>query len=92
MASEGYKVPGKKMQSRFGLSHRAQRAMWKGFARSAQQPEHNRMSHHYSMLSKRRAKLCKHPHMRDDGYGGPESGCIDLHCPDCGYSHRVVLY
>ncbi len=28
----------------------------------------------------------------DAGYGGPESGCVDMHCTRCGYSHHVTLY
>lgn len=28
----------------------------------------------------------------DDSYGGPDSGCVDLHCTRCGFSHYVQLY
>jgi len=28
----------------------------------------------------------------DEGYAGPEHGCIDLVCRRCGYSWRVDLY
>lgn len=28
----------------------------------------------------------------DNSYGGPESGCVDVYCARCGYSHHVTLY
>ena len=28
----------------------------------------------------------------DSSYGGPESGCVDLHCTRCGYHYNVTLY
>lgn len=28
----------------------------------------------------------------DNSYGGPESGCIDMHCARCGHSYYVTLY
>lgn len=28
----------------------------------------------------------------DNSYGGPDSGCIDLECRRCGWSHHVTLY
>lgn len=28
----------------------------------------------------------------DNGYGGPESGCIDMHCTRCGHGYHVTLY
>lgn len=31
--------------------------------------------------------------LRDDGYGTPETGCIDINCHRCGRSYgRTVLY
>lgn len=29
----------------------------------------------------------------DSGYGGPDSGCIDINCARCGFEHgRTTLY
>lgn len=28
----------------------------------------------------------------DNSYGGPESGCVDMHCTRCGHGHHVTLY
>ena len=28
----------------------------------------------------------------DNSYGGPESGCVDMHCARCGHGHFVQLY
>lgn len=78
-------IPGKKMTSRFGISHRQARAMNREFW----QPGGRK---HYEMLSKRLAKRCKHPKMVDDSYGGPESGCMAAHCPRCGFSFDHTLY
>ncbi|MCY1300615.1 hypothetical protein D9M69_534600 [compost metagenome] len=30
--------------------------------------------------------------IEDHSYGGPESGCVDLQCERCGWSHYVTLY
>lgn len=30
--------------------------------------------------------------LEDDSYGGPESGCVSLHCKRCGWSHHETLY
>lgn len=37
---------------------------------------------------------CKiHGHtLTDEGYAGPDSGCIDLRCSRCGWSHHHTLY
>lgn len=94
MASIGYKVPGKKMQSRFGMSHRAIRAHDKSaaiFYQGAPKEIYD-SGKHYNVLSKRLAKKCKHERMVDHGHGGPDGGCIDLHCARCGFSHHHVLY
>jgi hypothetical protein len=89
--ANNYRVPGKKMTSRFGMSHRELRAVTKYHAAYyAGHPDYK--AKHYESLPKRLAKKCKHPKMRDEGYGGPNSGCIDLHCPHCGFSHHVNLY
>lgn len=84
--SNNYRVSGQKMTSRFGESHKQMRAHAKYVAQHWSEGKSPRM------LSKRLAKKCTHPRMQDHGYGGPESGCIDLHCPDCGYGHHVTLY
>lgn len=28
----------------------------------------------------------------DEGYGGPDHGCVDLHCLRCGWSQHTTLY
>jgi hypothetical protein len=28
----------------------------------------------------------------DNSYGGPDSGCVDVYCTRCGFSHHVTLY
>lgn len=91
--SNNYRVSGKKLNSRFGMSVREDRQMTKIYAKydqswrggeyaPAPQPK----------LSRRKLKTCNHPRMRDYGGGGPESGYIDLRCPDCGYSYHETLY
>lgn len=30
--------------------------------------------------------------IQDNGYGGPDSGCVHLDCLRCGWSHHVTLY
>ena len=90
MPSVGYKVSGQKMGSRFGLSHRQGRAISKEMA-----PANNAQygaPKPYAAMKRRHAKVCKHPRLRDEGYGNPETGCIDLFCPDCGYHYHQVLY
>lgn len=37
-------------------------------------------------------QYCTHPHMVDEGYAGPDSGSIDLYCPDCHASYHHQLY
>ncbi len=86
MASVGYKVSGKKMESRFGMSHKAMRAMNKYMAPFQEPGPRNHG------LSKRLAKKCQHENMVDDSYGGPESGCVAAHCTRCGYSFRHIMY
>lgn len=87
-----YKVPGKKMTSRFGLSHSALREMNKREYEWISGEELERRNPSAPVMSKRLAKKCKHPRMIDEGYGGPEGGCMAGHCPDCGYSFSHRLY
>lgn len=35
---------------------------------------------------------CKHKNMTDESYGGPNSGYIGGHCPDCGFEYHSSLY
>jgi hypothetical protein len=39
-----------------------------------------------------RMGLCNHPNFEDESYGGPESGCMAGHCPDCGWGYHETLY
>jgi hypothetical protein len=94
-SSNNYKVPGTKMTSRFDWSHRQMRdharyvaTHWYGDSNG---PVPKR-SKPYAILSKRRAKKCKHPKMVDDSYGTPESGCVAGHCLRCGWSFHHTLY
>lgn len=82
-----FKMPGTKLTSRFGMSHRQARAAAKYFAPYAEPGPKGR-----PFVSKRLAKKCTHPNMVDDGYGGPESGRMAGHCPRCGFSFHHTLY
>lgn len=37
-------------------------------------------------------ETCGHENMRDESYGGPESGAMCGECPDCGFSYHHTLY
>ena len=88
--NNGYKVPGAKMTSRFGLSHSANRAGNK-FQAMHCDPEQLKGSR-LKYATKRLAKKCKHKRLVDESYGGPESGCVSLYCKDCGWCSHTTLY
>ena len=90
MSSNNYKVAGKKMTSRFYMSHRQARAESKHFAEFYKGHPDYAKSHR--PLSKRLAKKCKHKRWVDAGYGGPEGGCMAGYCKDCGFSMHHTLY
>ena len=83
-----YKVPGTKIESRFGQSHSANRAANRYFAQWS--PEEYATPKRPN-VSKRLLKKCQHKWI-DDSHAGPESGDISLHCKKCGIHHHVILY
>ena len=85
-----YRVAGKKMESRFGLSHKDARALAKSEAMFYQQCPAAQRTLKYA--TKRLAKKCMHLHMIDTSHGGPESGTMSGFCKDCGWSYRHALY
>lgn len=89
MSSNNYKVAGKKMTSRFYMSNRELRGMAKAEAQFSQPSESTRR---LKYSTRRLAKKCKHLHWVDTGYGGPDSGAMEGHCKDCGFSMHEVLY
>jgi hypothetical protein len=90
----GYKVSGAKISSRFYFSNKATREYTK--LDNAYEQQYYRdgvyKANPQPKLSARQKKSCTHPHMVDDGYGGPDSGCMAGHCPRCGYSFHHTLY
>jgi hypothetical protein len=45
------------------------------------------------MYAQAKRKCAKIGHrIVDSSTGGPESGCIDIHCARCGYHYNVTLY
>jgi hypothetical protein len=82
--ANNYKVPGTKMTSRFGYSHRETRIMNKLFGDPRDLGQ--------IPMSKRLMKKCKHKRWIDDGYGNTESGGDGGHCKDCGYSFWHQYY
>jgi len=42
-------------------------------------------------IGKRKCAKVGHK-LEDNSYGGPETGCVSLHCNRCGYSYHVTLY
>jgi hypothetical protein len=92
MSSEGYKVPGAKMRSRFGTSHSQMRSQGRAYMQSCAAYGEPVKPKPYLQLPKRLAKRCAHTRMVDSSRGGPESGCIELHCPTCGFSFHETLY
>jgi hypothetical protein len=86
--ANNYKVSGKKLTSRFGMSHSQTKATTKWMdGGEPRQPGDRKYP-----LSKRLAKKCKHKRWIDEGYGGPESGGEGGHCRDCGYGFFIRLY
>lgn len=87
MSKNNYKVPGTKMTSRFGMSHRELRSAFKMAATFGPPREH---TIHYIPL--RIMRTCKHDHMVDTSHGGPEGGNVSGHCAKCGWSFNTQLY
>lgn len=87
--ANNYRVPGKKMTSRFGMSHREMRRMAKHFVSKfgPEQPE-PRLKYN----TKRLAKKCPHKAWEDESWAGPESGGMGGRCRHCGYSFHHTLY
>ena len=89
--SNGYKVPGQKMTSRFGLSNKGKKLEQKAesiyWASVRREPG---SSKHHAPL--RVLKTCQHKKWVDTSWGGPESGGMSGHCKICGYSFRHTMY
>ena len=90
--NNNYKVASSKMTSRFGMSNKDIRAESKYFATYYGDMPSEGGSRRLKYATKRLAKKCPHKLMIDRGHGGPNGGCIDLLCKDCGYRHHVSLY
>lgn len=89
MSSNNYKVAGKKMTSRFYMSHRELRGLAKAEGRF-QPPSESSRPLKYG--TKRLAKKCKHLRWVDTGHAGPDSGAMAGYCKDCGFSMHHTLY
>lgn len=89
--SNNYKVPGTKLTSRFGMSHKQLRAEGR-YVAEFYKGHPDLGSHRLKYNTKRLAKKCTHKRWADDSYGGPESGAMAGHCKDCGYSFHHTLY
>lgn len=88
--SNGYKVSGEKMTSRFGMSHKQNRDMNAGWAKMMGDGPAPQRSLKYS--TKRLQKKCQHKRMIGDGWAGPDSGGEGFTCKDCGYSWSCTYY
>jgi hypothetical protein len=90
--ANNYRVPGKKMTSRFFMSHKAMRAEAKFHAEfyKGAPPEYGGDRLKYT--TKRLQKKCQHKRWVDTGHGGPEGGHDSGHCRDCGWAFHHVMY
>lgn len=81
MDDRNYKVPGKKLKPRD--------CNYREMVKVGMIPP---TGNKYATGYRRMAKACKHLHLVDHSYGGPETGCVHLVCSRCGYTYHTTLY